>query len=280
MSGAALPLAAFQEWMLAVVVHPAGADAGLVSEGAARLLDPGRVGEVVVGRGALDAAARLRIYASMYPLRTVEALRADYPALAGLRGERAFARLVRDYVDAHPSTSFTLARLGDALPAFVAGHGSRRARSLRADVARCERAAAAVFDAPEEPRLDRAALGERLAATGGALRLVPSAAFALVRVRPGAVAALDAALEGGAFPRGAGRGSVHVAWYRRDFTVYRRTLEPLAGRLLEALASGAPLAEAVGRAARGARRPGPEAVGASLAEWASLGFFARADPTS
>ena len=39
-------------------------------------------------------------------------------------------------------------------------------------------------------------------------------------------------------------------------------------------------AEAVGRAARGARRPGPEAVGASLAEWASLGFFARAEPTS
>lgn len=280
MNGAALSLAAFQEWMQAVVLHPDGAEAGLRSAEAVRHLGARRVVEVVQDRGGLTAQARLGIYASMYPLRTVEALRSDYPALAGLLGERAFARLVRDYVAEHPSRSYSLARLGDDLPGFVARQGSRNGRSLRADVARCERAAASVFDAPDGPRLDPTGLVEAIAAAKGALVLVPSAAFAVVRVRPGAVAALDAALEGGAFPRGAGRGSVHVAWYRRDFAVYRRTLEPVAGCLLEALASATPFAEAVGLAARGVRRPGPEAVGAWLAEWASLGFFTRAEPSS
>lgn len=272
-----LRLGPFQEWMQAVLVHPGGADAGLASEPARRLLDPGRVGEVVVGRGALDAAARLRIYASMYPLRTVEALRADYPALAGLLGERAFARLVRDYVAEHPSTSYTLARLGDALPAFVAGHGNRRGRRLRAGVARCERAASAVFDAPEEPRLAPEPFAEAAARAGADVRLVPASAFAILRVCPGAVSALDAALEGEPFPQAAGRGSVFVAWYRRDFAVLRRTLDPLPGRLLEALAAGTTLSEAVVLAARGGRRPAPETVGGWLAEWIGLGLFTRVE---
>lgn len=280
MSALALSLAAFQSWMQAVLVHPEGADAGLASAGARALLDPSRVAEVVRARGALGPVARLRIYASMYPLRTAEALRADYPALAGLLGERAFARLARDYVAAHPPAGYTLARLGDALPGFVALRGERRGRLLRAEVARCERAAAAVFDAPEEPRLDAAGLAGAMTASGGAARLVPAAPFAILRVRPGAVEALDAALEGGAYPRGAGRGSVFVAWYRRDFTVFRRTLDPVAGRLLEALAAGAPLAGAVASAARGGRRPAPETVGAWLSEWAGLGLFARAEPSS
>ena len=280
MSGAALPLAAFQEWMQAVIVHPGGADAGLRSDEAARLLDPARLSDVVRERGALDAGARLRIYASMYPLRTAEALRADYSALAGLLGGRAFARLVCDYVAEHPSTSYTLARLGDALPAFVAGHGSRRGRRLRADVARCERAATAVFDAPEEPRLAPEPFAEAAAREGADVRLVPASAFAIVRVCPGALSALDAALEGGAFPRAAGRGTVFVAWYRRDFAVLRRTLDPLPGRLLEALAAGTPLSEAVVRAARGGRRPAPETVGGWLAEWIGLGLFTRLEPAS
>jgi hypothetical protein len=276
-NAAPLPLASFQEWMQAVIVHPDGVEAGLRSGDARRHVDPAHVAGVVRPHGALDATARLGIYASMYPLRTVEALRSDYPALAALLGERDFARLVRDYVAALPSTSYTLARLGDALPAFVATWGSRRGRSLRAGVARLERAAAAVFDAEETTRPGADALAAAISVSGGAARFVAAPAFALVRVPCGAIDVLDAFLEGSTLPTSAGRGTARVAFYRREFTVLRRTLEPLAARLLEALVAGVPLDEAIAAATGKGRRPSAEEVAAWIPEWVSLGFFSRVE---
>ncbi len=276
MNAPGLPLARFQEWMQAVIVHPGGADAGLRSRAARRLVPPSELGAVVRAHGALSPAERLRIYASMYPLRTVEALRSDSPALAALLGEERFGALVAEYVAAHPSTSFTLARLGDRLPAFAATWGPARGRRLRTDVARLERAAAAVFDAADVDLLDASALGAALASEGDALRLVAAPAFALLAVRPGAVAVLDAVLDDASIPTSAGRGLVHVAFYRRDLAVLRRALDPVPGRLLAALVSGLPLVEALACASRGARRPPARVVAGWLAEWSGLGAFARA----
>lgn len=275
MSARPLPLAAFQEWMQSVIVHPEGAGAGLRSEAATRHVDPSRVGAVVRSRGALDATARLGIYASMFPLRTIAALRSDFPALAALLGERGFARLVADYVAAHPPASYTLARLGDLLPGFAASWGSRRRRSLRAGVARLERAAAAVFDAEEAPRLDAPTVAGALSRWGGDARFATAAGSALVRVPPGAVAVLDAFLEGSAMPSSAGRGFVHVLFYRRDLVVLRRTLDPLPARLLAGLVAGVPLDEAIAAARWQGRRPSPGEVAAWIPEWVSLGVFSR-----
>ncbi len=276
MTAAGLPLARFQEWMQAVIVHPGGVDAGLRSRAARRSLPPSRLGAVVRARGALSPVERLRIYASMYPLRPVEALRSDYPALATLLGEERFGALVSEYVSANPSTSFTLARLGDRLPTFVASWGPKRGRGLCADVARLERAAAAVFDADDVALLDAPALAAALASEGESLRLVAAPAFAVLSVRPGAVAVLDAVLDGTPPPTRAGRVRTHVACYRRDFTVLRRALEPVPGRFLGALVSGLPLGEALARAARGDRRPPARIVAGWLAEWSALGAFERA----
>ncbi len=266
MNAAGLPLARFQEWMQAVVVHRGGADAGLRSRTARRIVPPAEVGGVVRAHGALTPVERLRIYASMYPLRTVEALRSDYPALATLLGEERLGAFVAEYVATHPSTSFTLARLGDRLPAFAAAWGPARGRRLRADVARLERAAAAVFDAADVELLDVSTLASALASEGESLRLVAAPAFALLAVRPGAVAVLDAFLEDASLPASAGRGLAHVALFRRDFAVLRRALDPVPGRLLAALVSGFPLGEALARAARGGRRLPARAVSGWLAE--------------
>jgi len=273
-TSAGLPLASFQEWMQAVIVHPGGADAGLRSPSARRHLSPSRLGAVVRANGALSPVERLGIYASMYPLRTVEALRSDFPALAALLGEERFGALVQEYVAAHPSTSFTLARLGDRLPSFVAAWGPKRGQGLRADVARLERAAAAVFDAADVALLDAPALAAALASEGESLRLLAAPAFAILAVRPSAVAVLDAVLDDAPVPTSAGRGLVYVAFHRRDFTVLRRALDPVSGRLLAALVSGFPLGEALARAAR--RRPPARVVSGWLAEWSALGAFARA----
>ena len=78
-------------------------------------------------------------------------------------------------------------------------------------------------------------------------------------------------------PTSTGRGSVDIVFYRRDFTVLRRTLDPLPARLLEALAAEAPLDEAIVAATRKGRRPSPEEVAAWIPEWVSLGVFSRVE---
>ncbi len=275
----ALPLAAFQSWMQAVLVHPDGARVALGAPEARRFVAPEDAPTVVRERGGLDAAERLQIYAGMHPLRMRDALRSDYPALAELLGERGFEKLVADYVAAHPSRSFTLARLGDHLPEFLGGWGSPRRRGLLVDVARLERLAAEVFDAEEEAVEGPAAFSAVVRTEWSLARLRPSATFRLATVRPGAVAVLDAVLDSSPAKPRAGRGRAEVVFYRKDFAVRRRVVGPFAGRFLRALSEGAPLGEALARAsdARRGLRPSPGEVGAWIAEWLQLGFFARVD---
>lgn len=275
MSALPLPLAEFQSWMQAVLVHPDGARLGLEAPEARRFVVPEDASTVVRERGGLDAAERLQIYAGMYPLRMRDALRSDYPALAELLGERGFAKLVADYVAVHSSRSVTLARLGDHLPEFLTGWGSPRRRGLRTDVARLEQAGAQVFDAEESAPMDAVALQAVPAADWPDVRLRPAAAFRLVRVRPGAVGVLDAVLEGNPVPEEAGRGRVEVAYYRRDLVVLRRTMGPFDGNLLASLAAGESVGSALERAARAFPRgfPSGEILSGWFAEWTRLGFF-------
>lgn len=275
MNASVFPLAAFQSWMQVVLVHPDGAGAGLHAPEARRFVAPEEASGVVREGAGLGAAERLQIYASMYPLRMRDALRADYPALAALLGERLFGRLVDDYVHVQPSRSFTLARLGERLPAFVAGWGSPRRRALLADVASLERSAAEVFDGAEAAPMDPSALRDLPASGWARVKLVPSPTFRLARVRTGAVDVLDAFLEERPLPSLAGRGRVEVAFYRKDFVVLRRTLCPFDGRLLAALAAGETLGGALETAAREfpAGVPSAEILSGWFAQWASLGFF-------
>ena len=276
MTAPVLPLGSFQSWMQAVLVHPEGVRAGLSSPEAARVVAPAEASNVVRERAGLGAAERLGIYASMYPLRMRDALRADYPALAALLGGRRFARLVDDYAKAHPSRSFTLARLRDELPGFVARWGSPRRRPLAADVATLERAAGEVFDAGGDAPLDPAQLRALAPADWPRARLLPNAAFRLARVHPGAVDVLDAFLEDRPLPERSGRGRVVVAFHRKEFVVLRRTLGPFDGLLLARLVEGATLETALGAAARTfpGGSPSGEVLAAWFEEWASLGFFA------
>lgn len=275
MSASALPLASFQSWMQAVVVHPDGAEAGLCTPEARRHVAPEEAASVVREKGGLDATERLQIYASMHPLRMRDALRSDYPALAALLGEQRFGKLVDDYVAVHPSGSYTLARLGDHLPEFVAGWGAPRAQGLRTDVAILERAAAQVFDAGETAPMDPAELRALPAEDWPLVRLRRSEAFRFLRVRPGAVDVLDAFLEGSPLPELSGRGRVDVVFYRRDFVVLRRTLGPFEGVLLGSLAAGATLGSALERAAKTfpGGFPSAEILSGWFEEWTRLGFF-------
>src|SRR5205085_93540 len=90
-----------------------------------------------------------------------EALASDYHGLKHFLGEDRFFDLVREYVQEHPSRYYSLNRLGDHLPAFIAGGGGKlRSRGFCSDLARLELALTEVFDSAEAPALS----GEVIAA--------------------------------------------------------------------------------------------------------------------
>ena len=110
--------------MQAVVTHP-----GDVYEAAASAAID--VDSLVLPSKTLQPIQRVGIYHGMYLMRMIEALEADYGALAHFMGEHAFSHLVSDYVQRFPSRSYTLNRLGDALPELIAASALKRRIPLR-----------------------------------------------------------------------------------------------------------------------------------------------------
>ena len=250
--GPELALGGLQRWLQAVIEAPGPVTRALASREAARLVRPG-----------------------MYLPRMLEALESDYPGLAHFLGHAAWQRLVRAYVSAHPSRSYTLNELGRRLPEFV-----RRARVPRPafchDLARLESAVAEVFDAPETPSLAETDLAAVARGDWERARLVPVAALRLVALDHDAGAWLDSLRsEGHRHPRVERRRSFLVV-YRRNYAVMRREQTEAAFALLGDLVAGEPVGRVVTRAL--GRRPPARLEGADAAfrlfrGWAAMGLF-------
>src|SRR3546814_3485608 len=52
-----------------------------------------------------EASRRASVYIEAYRLRLIEVLGNDYPTLKHAMGDAAFAALMPDYIDAHPSST-------------------------------------------------------------------------------------------------------------------------------------------------------------------------------
>jgi hypothetical protein len=276
-----LALGGLQRWLQAVIAAPGPVGRALRSRDAARLVRPGRTREVVLPSATLSAEERVGVYHDMYLPRMLEALESDYPALAHYLGEPAWQRLVRAYLDVHPSRSYSLNELGRRLPEFV-----RQARVSRPafchDLARLEWAVAEVFDAPEEKPLGEADLAARGASDWQRVRLVPVPALRLLALEWNSFEWLSSYREYAVRRRGAHRhpeivrGRSFVVVYRRDHAVKRRELDAAGFALLSDLVAGEPVGPAVARALarRGAARlRGPEAAFRHFRDWASMGLF-------
>ena len=242
-----LALGGLQHWLQAVIEAPGPVTRALASREAARLVRPGRTRDVVLPSKRLSADARVGVYQAMYLPRMLEALESDYPALAHFLGHAAWQRLVRAYVTAHPSRSYTL-----------------------------KWAVAEVFDAAETRALaetDFAAVAPR---DWERARLVPVAALRLVELDHDAGAWLDSLKhETHRHPKVARRRSLLVV-YRRNYGVMRREQTPAAFALLRDLVDGQPVGRAVARALgrrAAARLDGADAAFRLFREWAAMGLF-------
>jgi hypothetical protein len=285
------PLGVVQRWFQAVVTHPDGISEGAAADEAQALIRLRRDElEAVVRRSErLTAAERLSIYANAYYARLLECMGACFPVLQRTLGDDLFDSFAFEYLRRNPSRSYTLDRLGERFPSFLAETRPVRGDGAPADwadflaeLATLELAISQVFDGPgvEGERLLviedlRSMSAERFAQA--TLEVVPclrlltfrhpvSAFFTLARSsREGELAVPAPAEE-------------RLALTRRDFVVRRYPLDAAQYALLQALGQGHTVAEAIA-VAGGASALDDEALAASLRmwfeRWTADGFFRR-----
>jgi hypothetical protein len=158
-------LAELQGAFFRVIARPAGAERSLDED--RRLLVAS-----VQRRGALDACARIEIYAGMYEGRLLEVLGEDFPKVAAVLGGERFSAVASAYLRENPSPHPSLRNLGRVFADFL-GRQTEIVADLPfvADLARLEWARLRVFDAPEESALTMASIGDLAAEEWARLRL-------------------------------------------------------------------------------------------------------------
>jgi hypothetical protein len=267
-----LTLPGLQRWMQAVIVHPGDVQDAISSEEARAELPPERLGVVVLPSATLSPAERVGIYHGMYLLRMEEALAADYPLVRRFLGD-GFDRLVTEYVDRHPSRSYTLNRLGDHLPRFFAERLDQPDAAFLHDLARFELAMTEVFDEQESPTLSTADLEAVPPESWEAARLRPIAALRLLELEHAVLPHLNAYHRDLPAPAPRRRSS-RVAVYRRRYSVLRLELDRPRLALLGALTDGVPLGEALSTAVSASPSPRRQAkVFSWFRTWIREGLF-------
>jgi hypothetical protein len=233
-----------QRWMQACILNQGTVEEAIASEAAQSAIPPEQAREVVLPSKTLSPLERLDIYRGMYLLRMEEALSIDYPALKHFLGADEFMQLVARYVDAYPSRSYTLNRLGDHLCEFIATLDDLPRKEFCVDLARLEYALTCVFDAPETTALKGEAVRAVPPEAWEGARLKPVEAFRLLEFNYPVSRYLGAVDEENPFPRVARKKTWLVA-YRREYGLHRMDLTQPAYELLSALASGKTLGEAI-----------------------------------
>jgi len=260
-----LALAPLQKWMQAVVTHPG--DVYEAAEAAAIGVD-----SVVLPSKTLQPIQRVGIYHGMYMLRMIEALEADYEVLTYTMGGHAFGHLVREYVQHFPSRSYTLNRLGDRLPEFIASSTLKR-KTFLADLARLELAMTHVFEEAEAAPMAADAIAAVTPERIESLRFTPIPALRLLTFAYNANDVFQAFRdERPAEPR---RGKSWLAVHRRDYGVYRMPLSQEAFSFLGFLISGESIGSAIMKFARRFRRmPEQQDLFNWFRDWSEAGLFA------
>lgn len=283
-------LGRIQQWMQAAIMHPEGVAGGIQSPAAQEHLaiDLAQLEEIVTRSSGMSAIDRLQIYGNAYFARLIECLRDGFPVLRHAVGDEAFDAFSFGYLQSHPSTTYTLMKLGCRFPQYLAdtapdtddmpGHWF----DFVVELARFELAVGQVFDGPGSEG------GSLLSATH--LLAIPPEQLLKVRLATTPSLQLMALM----YPvhryyedhrRGVdavppGREEIHLALVRNRFLVRHHELSKAGYQLLTRLAAG----ESLGSALAGVVSDGSVSAGAIsqglrswFQEWAAEGFFCRAD---
>jgi hypothetical protein len=289
-----VPLEQIQRWLQAVIMHPDGVEAGIDSADARGEIDvtAERVEDVVDPSKRRTSIERIEVYANAYYARLLECLRDEFPALLHAVGEEVFDGLAFGYLQAYPSTSYTLADLGRHFVQFLEetrprdeGDESPSWPDFMIDLARLERTYSEVFDGPGAERLKLLGIEEIQAirpVAWPAARLVPVPCLRLLVLRY-PVQDYATGVRKKDDPPLPDPEPTWLAVSRINYVVRRWTLTPIQYELLASLIAGATVGEAIEKAAVAAEasRVSLDNLAADLRdwfrEWASAGFFQMID---
>ena len=264
----------FQRWMQTFIVHR-GTEGAALSAAASEGVRAEDVASVILPSSTLTSLERLGVYRGMYLLRLEEALETDYPALAHFLGGEDFNELVDGYVEAFPSRSYTLNRLGDHLPEYIRTAPGIARRGFLYDLARLELAVSEVFDAPESPVLTTEQIAQVPTEAWPNARLRPIEAFRLLSFQYPVNAYLTSVKEDDHDHPKARKKNSWVAVFRRKYACWRLDLSRPGHDLLQALADGTSLGDAVAaaRKRRGRGAVGEEQLFRWFRDWVREGIF-------
>lgn len=225
------PLRTVQQWMKSAIVTQGTITDVLHNDSVEQLLPFESAMDLVLPSRTLSQEQRIEIYRTMYPLRMVEALEADYPTLARFMGED-FETLVMRYVEEYPSQSYTLNHLGKHLPAFLQNSTDYKNSELLHDIALMELAISDVIDEEEVEIFDSNDLTFLDEQTIENLVLEAVPAFRLQALSTNAVEYLSALDNDEDFPTENKQQSYAIV-YRKDYSTDYVQLDDLEYTILK-----------------------------------------------
>ena len=263
-----------QRWMQACILDQGTAEEAIASAAAQAAIPAEEAREVVLASKTLTAFQRLDVYRDMYLLRMEEALSIDYPSLKHFLGENGFMQLVARYVEIYPSRSYTLNRLGDHFPEFVATIDDLPRKDFCIELARLEYALTWIFDAAETPSLTAAQVQGVPPEAWETARLKPIEALRVMEFSYPVSRYVGAVDEENPFPRLA-RKQTWVVAYRYQFSCHRMDLTQPAYELLSALAGGQTVGDAIVSVLTRKWRPAvkQDQLFEWFRDWMAEGFF-------
>jgi hypothetical protein len=249
-------LAAQQIWMSDAVTGPdAAGDAACMLTSGPRL----------------TSAERLEIYRDGYRRRLVECLADDYPAVRYLLGDPAFEAIAHAYIDRHPSRSPNLNAFGRWFPAFLAA-AHADVGTFPPDLARLEWAIVEAIHAAASPPLALERLERMTPEQWAPAVLVPAASVRVLHfAHP--VDPFYQAFRDDEHPTAPAAAPSATLVHRRGWVVWRSELTPTMARLLEAIAAGSPLGEALANSVESDDVAAQASVTRWFQEWVSNGVF-------
>ncbi len=284
-------LSVVQQWFQAVITHPEGVAEGVAAETAQSLLpiDPGNLASMITPSSKLSAAERLAVYANAYYARLIECLGEVYPLTRKALEEEAFADLAVDYLQQHPSRSYTLHALGRHFPEYLENIRPERAApdgpdwaDFVRDLARFEWLIYEVFDGPGTEKMapfPAQSLLDVPVARWSELRLETAPCLRLLRtefpINDYFTAARHSTSEEA--PPAPDPGVSHVALTRRDYVVRRHSLSAVQYEILTRLQAGVDLGQALqevlARETSDSADTSTEPVRTWFGHWMQEGFF-------
>ncbi|MEK7468881.1 MAG: DNA-binding domain-containing protein [Planctomycetota bacterium] len=275
-------LDAVENWMQAVITDPGGVAAGERSTEARRHIDrgAGTIEQVILPSRQQSSRERLQVYANAYYWRLIDILAEEYPVVRHATGPRRFSRLAVEYLQTHPSRSYSLNFLSIAFPAFLrSGAKQLPRRDFLADVATVERTMEDVFDAPDVKPITPKAWRKIPMSAWMSKRLKMTPAMRLLELGYPVNGYLSDVREGKNV-KPPPKEKQRIIIFRRNYSVWRAPLTPIRFKLLSLLQSGSTLPEAFGACAALKGFDAEKFTGALkgwFRGWASDGLFCGVD---